>query len=87
LLSNLSEFIAIDYVVKDSIPKGSDVIIFNAKGEHTTKFGRTGNYEGSATWYHDIAIDDDGANYTVDIIAKKIERFKRKKSITVYNKS
>jgi hypothetical protein len=75
---NTNTLIAIDYVVKDSIPKGSDVIIFNAKGEPTSKFGRSGNYDGVATWYHDIAIDDEGVIYTVDIIGKKIERFKRK---------
>jgi DNA-binding beta-propeller fold protein YncE len=66
---------AIDYVIQDSIPKGSDVILFNSKTEPITRFGRSGNYNGSTTWYHDIAISTEGRIYVVDILGRKIERF------------
>ena len=73
-----NNLMAIDYVVKDTVPIGSDIIVFNAAGNPISKFGRSGNYDGSATWYHDLAIDDEGDVYTVDIIGRKIERFKPK---------
>lgn len=66
----------VDYIAKNpSESAGSDVIIFDSKGNIETRFGRTGSYDGPACRYHDIAIDDEGSLYTGDIYGNHVQKF------------
>lgn len=68
--------VGIDYIAKNpGEPAGSDVIIFDNKGNIEARFGRTGSYDGPACRYHDIAIDDEGSLYTGDIYGNHVQKF------------
>jgi peptidylamidoglycolate lyase len=73
-----NQLAAVDYFVKDdSIKRGSDVIIYSPDEKQYTRFGRSGQYEGPMSRYHDVAIDKDGNIYVGDIMQNSIQKFKR----------
>jgi peptidylamidoglycolate lyase len=55
--------------------RGSDVFIFDTAGQVQTRFGRSGFYDGSVSWYHDLAIDKDGNIYVGDILGNSVQKF------------
>jgi peptidylamidoglycolate lyase len=57
--------------------RGSDVFIFDTAGTVRTRFGRSGSYDGSVCWYHDMAVDKDDNMYVGDILGNNIQKFKR----------
>lgn len=57
--------------------RGSDVFIFDSLGNVQTRFGRSGLYDGSICWYHDIAIDNEENIYIGDILGNRIQKFKK----------
>ena len=56
---------------------GSDIILFDFKGNLSGRFGRSGSYEGPKTWLHDVAIDKEENIYVGDILGNKIQKIKR----------
>ncbi|THD68784.1 hypothetical protein E7Z59_00190 [Robertkochia marina] len=54
---------------------GSDIMGFSSDLEPKIKFGRTGNYQGPVTRYHDIAVDPEGNIYVGDILGNKVQKF------------
>lgn len=56
---------------------GSNVLITDLKGKIQTRFGRSGDYQGSICWYHDVVIDDDECIYAGDILGNRIQKFKK----------
>ncbi|HNP23327.1 MAG TPA: peptidyl-alpha-hydroxyglycine alpha-amidating lyase family protein [Panacibacter sp.] len=74
----LKEVLAVDYIARDvKDPVGSDVIIFDSKGDTNNRFGRSGSYEGPACRYHDIATDDEGNIYVGDIYGNMVQKFRK----------
>jgi peptidylamidoglycolate lyase len=57
--------------------RGSDVLIFDSTGNVQTRFGRSGFYDGPLSWYHDVAIDNEGCIYVSDILNNKIQKFRK----------
>lgn len=57
--------------------KGSDVFIFDTTGKVQTRFGRSGSYNGSVSWYHDLAIDKDENIYVGDLLNNTVQKFKK----------
>ena len=57
---------------------GSDVIVMDAAGTSFTKFGRSGAYKGPVCWYHDVAIDEQGNIYVLDLLGDSIQKFETK---------
>jgi peptidylamidoglycolate lyase len=57
--------------------RGSDVLIFDLTGKVQTRFGRSGFYDGSTCWYHDVAVDKEGTVYVADILKNRIQKFRR----------
>lgn len=71
--------VAIDYKsILEIFPIGSDVLLFENDGNPPSKFGRSGNYEGEALRYHDLAIDKNGNIYLGDILQNKLIRYIKK---------
>ena len=69
---------AIDYLtILYTIPKGSDIIVFDSTMTLAARFGRAGFYSGPVCRYHDIAIDHDGSIYTGDILRNMVQKFKK----------
>lgn len=67
----------IDYMtVNDTIVKGSDIFRFDLDMNLQKQFGRTGQYDGPISRYHDIQIDDEGSIYVGDILGNRIQKFK-----------
>jgi peptidylamidoglycolate lyase len=71
------DLIAVDHVVNDTVPEGSDVILFNSLKTQATQFGRSGSYNGPVCEYHGIAIDDEGSIYIGDILGNSVQKFKK----------
>lgn len=71
-----NDLIAVDYFM-DSIPKGSDIILFESLKNQTTQFGKSGLYDGPICRYHDVAIDNEGSIYVGDILGNSIQKFKK----------
>ena len=68
---------AIDYYIKDGKEiMGSNIFILDKELKLLNKFGRSGNYEGPTTRYHDIEIDEFGRIYAADILNNIIQLFK-----------
>lgn len=57
--------------------RGSDVLVFDTAGHVLTRFGRSGLYNGSVSWYHDLTIDKDENIYVGDILGNTIQKFKK----------
>lgn len=57
--------------------RGSDVIIFDTTGKVQTRFGRSGGYNGTVSWYHDLVIDKDGNIYIGDILGNTLQKFRK----------
>jgi peptidylamidoglycolate lyase len=57
--------------------RGSDILILDSAGNIQTRFGRSGFYDGSLCWYHDVAIDNKENIYTSDIHGNRIQKFKK----------
>lgn len=57
--------------------RGSDIFVFDTTGNVQTRFGRSGSYEGSTSWYHDLAIDKEENIYVGDILGNTIQKFKK----------
>jgi peptidylamidoglycolate lyase len=55
--------------------RGSDVFIFDSALKVQNRFGRSGLYDGSRCWYHDVAVDREGNIYTGDILGNRIQKF------------
>ena len=74
-----NDFVAVDdatswFALKHN---GSDVILIDSAGNILSRFGRSGLYNGSKCWYHDVAIDNDGNIYVEDILENRIQKFKK----------
>ena len=59
--------------------RGSDILVFDTVGNVQTRIGRSGFYNGPATWLHDLATDKDGNIYAGDIRGNTIQKFKKMK--------
>ncbi|MEJ7738840.1 MAG: hypothetical protein WKF97_15555 [Chitinophagaceae bacterium] len=57
--------------------RGSDVFIFDTTGKVQTRFGRSGFYAGSISWYHDLTVDKDENVYVGDILGNAIQKFRK----------
>ena len=57
--------------------RGSDVFIFDTEGKVQTRFGRSGNYQGNTSWYHDLTVDKDENIYIGDILGNTIQKFRK----------
>ncbi|HMR82727.1 MAG TPA: peptidyl-alpha-hydroxyglycine alpha-amidating lyase family protein [Niabella sp.] len=57
--------------------RGSDVLVMDSEGKIEARFGRSGSYDGSATWYHDLAIDNEENIYLCDILENRIQKFEK----------
>ena len=70
---------AIDYLtIAKLIPKGSDIIRFDSALHVALRMGRSGNYDGPVSRYHDIAIDRNGNIYLADILGNTIYKFRKR---------
>jgi len=67
--------LAVDYLSRLLVPVGSDLLLFDSTGKIQSRFGRSGNYDGPVSWYHDFAIDEDGNIYVGDILNNRILKF------------
>jgi len=68
---------AIDYYIKDGKEiMGSNIFVLDKELNLLNKFGRSGNYKGPITRYHDIEIDQFGSIYAADILNNIIQVFK-----------
>jgi peptidylamidoglycolate lyase len=61
--------------------RGSDVFVFDTLAQVQTRFGRSGSFEGSTSWYHDLTIDNEGNMYVGDILGNTIQKFKKAPSL------
>jgi peptidylamidoglycolate lyase len=57
--------------------RGSDIFIFDTTGKVQTRFGRSGSYQGSTSWNHDLIVDKEGNIYIGDILGNTIQKFKK----------
>jgi peptidylamidoglycolate lyase len=67
---------AVDYLTVDTLIKGADIILFDSTVKYLQRFGRSGSYEGTVSWYHDITIDAEGNIYVGDILGNRIQKFR-----------
>lgn len=74
-----NKIFGIDYYIKDGIIKGSDIFRLNLDLKLELQWGRSGNYNGPKTRFHDIAVAPDGSLYTGDILNNTIQKFSIKK--------
>lgn len=70
-------FVVDDFTFLKLKHRGSDVFIFDTAGQVQTRFGRSGSYNGSVSWYHDLTIDKDENIYVGDILGNTIQKFKK----------
>ncbi len=54
---------------------GSDILVFDSSGTLLARFGRSSGYQGTACWYHDIAVDNEGNIYAGDINGNRLHKF------------
>lgn len=72
-----NRFIAVDDLTVFKLKhKGSDIISFDSVGNQLARFGRSGLYKGTRSWYHDVVVDRDGNIYVGDILSNKLQKFK-----------
>jgi len=55
--------------------KGSDIYRLDLSGNTLLKFGRTGNFDGPVSRYHNIVEDRDGNIYVTDILKNSLQKF------------
>ncbi len=73
-----SELFAVDdFTYLNLKHRGSDLFVFDTSGYVQTRFGRSGFYQGSDTWYHDLTIDTEGNIYVGDILGNRIQKFRK----------
>jgi peptidylamidoglycolate lyase len=71
-----NEVFAVDYLTQLKLkPLGSDIIRLDTSLHFNSRFGRSGQYEGPISRYHDIAIDNQGNIYVGDILNNTIQKF------------
>lgn len=58
--------------------RGSDINAIDSLGILQQRFGRSGFYNGSVCWYHDIVIDNEQNIYVGDILNNRVQKFKKK---------
>jgi DNA-binding beta-propeller fold protein YncE len=68
---------AVDYLMNDTIPKGSDIFLFDTATIKISQFGRSGSYNGPICRYHDLVLDDEGSIYVGDILGNRIQKFRK----------
>lgn len=56
--------------------RGSDIMLIDSN-QIQLRFGRSGSYNGSTRWYHDIVVDKDKNIYVGDILGNSIQKFRR----------
>jgi peptidylamidoglycolate lyase len=69
--------VAVDYQMNDTVPKGSDIFLFNTELNKINQFGKSGSYNGPLSRYHDLVIDDEGSIYVGDILSNRIQKFRK----------
>lgn len=57
--------------------RGSDFIIIDSVDKIQTRQGRSGSYNGTTCWYHDIAIDKEQNVYVCDILGNRVQKFRK----------
>ena len=68
--------IGIDYIVSENLsPIGSDIFYFDLDLNLKTRFGRTGNYDGKISRYHDVQVDKNKNIFVGDILNNTIQKF------------
>jgi peptidylamidoglycolate lyase len=73
-----NEVFAVDYLTQLKVkPLGSDIMQFDTSLHFISRFGRSGQYEGPISRYHDIVIDNDGNIYVGDILNNNIQKFSK----------
>jgi len=66
---------AIDYFIDKEIIKGSNIFILDNNLNLIHKLGRSGNYSGPITRYHDIEVDSKGNLFLADILNNLVQKF------------
>lgn len=61
--------------------EGSDIIVFDSVFSSFSRFGRSGHYDGPVCWYHDVAVDNKGSIYVVDLLGGAIQKFEKKNNL------
>ncbi len=69
--------VAVDYQMNDTIPKGSDIFLFNFGINKLSQFGKSGSYNGPLCRYHDVVMDDEQSIYVGDILGNRIQKFRK----------
>jgi DNA-binding beta-propeller fold protein YncE len=74
-----NQVFAADYLTQLKLkPLGSDIIHLDTTLQFISRFGRSGQYEGPVSRYHDIAIDNEGNIYVGDILNNNIQKFSKR---------
>lgn len=71
-----NHLVGVDYVIDDTIPKGSDLLFFENTNDAVSTVGRSGSYRGPVCRYHDVDMDDEGNLYVGDILGNTIQKFR-----------
>jgi peptidylamidoglycolate lyase len=69
--------VAVDYQMNDTVPKGSDIFLFNSGINKLSQFGKSGSYNGPLCRYHDVVMDDEQSIYVGDILGNRIQKFRK----------
>jgi DNA-binding beta-propeller fold protein YncE len=74
-----NEVFAADYSTELKLkPLGSDIIHLDSSLHVISRFGRSGQYDGPVSRYHDIAMDNEGNIYVGDILNNQIRKFSKR---------
>lgn len=76
-LDRRNRLTGVDYF-SDSMPRGSDILVFDANGDMAAQFGKSGHYSGPVCRYHDVAVDRGGNIYASDILGNVVQKFRKK---------
>jgi peptidylamidoglycolate lyase len=72
------QLLAVDYLtVMNFVPKGSNIIQYDSSGNYMQRFGRSGDFEGPVSRYHDIAVDNERSIYVCDILGNTVQKFRK----------
>jgi peptidylamidoglycolate lyase len=73
---NSQHIFATDYLsFFDILIRGSDIYQLDLSGKMLLKFGRTGNFDGPPSRYHNIVPDRDGNIYVTEILKNGLQKF------------